>query len=144
MKPWRTGWCRSHRMFYKVLWPLEEITGTFHKDSTTALNKNSYTRQKRKHILFIFKHVNLHLFEFKIAKRNTDEKNLAFCIVMVYKSVCFIWCATSKIEMAPLTYRRQMPCSTVCCDGGAMVLFLLALYTLIRYTQSERSAEAAK
>lgn len=35
-------------MFYKVLGPLEEITGTFHKDSTTALNKNSNTKTEKK------------------------------------------------------------------------------------------------
>lgn len=33
---------------------------------------------------------------------------------------------------------------TVACDCGHMALFLLALYTLIRDTQSELSAEAAK
>lgn len=27
--------------------------------------------------------------------------NLAFCIVMFYKSVCFIWCAASEIGSPP-------------------------------------------
>lgn len=56
--------------------------GTFHTGSTTALNKNANTRQERKYTLFIFKHVNLHLFEFKIAKKNADGK--IFCIFYCY------------------------------------------------------------